>query len=55
MLVCNVEETLYGNLHFNKRNGFDATEVAVWKEVQKDAWSRSVAKAVCKHSIYGDY
>ena len=55
MLACNVEETLYGNPHGNKCNGFDVIEGAVWKDVQKDPWSRSVAKAVCKHSINGDY
>jgi hypothetical protein len=54
MLACNIEKTLYGNLHFNKRNGFDAIEVAVWKEELQDAWSRSVAKAVRKHVIDGD-
>tara|TARA_B100001013_G_scaffold262533_1_gene165108 strand:+ start:987 stop:1106 length:120 start_codon:yes stop_codon:yes gene_type:complete len=36
MVVCNVEETLYGNLHCNKSNGFDAIEVAVWKELEED-------------------
>jgi hypothetical protein len=61
MLVCNVEETLYGNLHCNKCNGFDAIEFAVWKEVQEDAWSRSVAEhatgqwAVLMVLFFGSY